>query len=416
MRQQTRPTAIDLFSGAGGLSLGLEQAGFDVAAAVEYDPVHAATHMFNFPQTATICADVGRLSGDEVRSSAHLGSRRIDLVAGGPPCQGFSLMGKRSVCDERNSLIFHFERLVMELEPRYFLMENVPGLLVGQQAELLADLVERFEADGYTCLAPRLLRASDFGVPQDRTRMFLVGARASERLPNAPTPCRSCPTVWDAIGDLPNLDDYDALLERDDLPATFGAPSDYAAQLRGLADDPNDFGYRRVWDRTRLTSSTRTVHTPLSVQRFQATTTGDVEPVSRFLRLDPDGLCNTLRAGTDGKRGAYTSPRPIHPVHPRVISVREAARLHGFPDWFRLHSTKWHGFRQVGNAVVPQVARAVAGEIVVASGASPVRPTTTVPLGDPELLRFTMARAADFFDVPRTVVGQRDRAVAGVAR
>src|SRR5439155_12575738 len=102
--------------------------------------------------------------------------------------------------------------------------------------------------------------------------------------------------------------------------------------------------------RRLLTSSMRTIHTRLSVERFQATAPGTTEPVSRFYRPHPSGVCNTLRAGTGSERGAYTSPRPIHPKLPRVISVREAARIHGFPDWFRLHRSKWHGFRQIGNA------------------------------------------------------------------
>ncbi|MFM6055520.1 MAG: DNA cytosine methyltransferase, partial [Sphaerospermopsis kisseleviana] len=113
-----------------------------------------------------------------------------------------------------------------------------------------------------------------------------------------------------------------------------------------------------------LTSSLRTKHSPASEERFASTPHGKNEPISRFYKLDPDGLCNTLRAGTASNKGAFTSPRPIHPFTPRCITVREAARLHSFPDWFRFHPTKWHGFRQIGNSVPPLLAQAVAAEII----------------------------------------------------
>src|SRR5207244_3649928 len=124
-----------------------------------------------------------------------------------------------------------------------------------------------------------------------------------------------------------------------------------------------------------LSSRLPTSHTPLSQKRFQATAAGETEPVSRFLKLDPMGVCNTLRAGTGSDRGAFTSPRPIHPHSPRCITVREAARLHSYPDWFRFHATKWHGFRQVGNSVPPLLARAVAAELVRAMGIEAKHPT-----------------------------------------
>lgn len=140
-----------------------------------------------------------------------------------------------------------------------------------------------------------------------------------------------------------------------------------------------------------------------------ATLHGKTEPVSRFRKLPPDGLCNTLRAGTDSARGAFTSPRPIHPFLPRVITVREAARLHSYPDWFRFHSTKWHGFRQIGNSVPPLLARAVASEIVKAMRIEPLKPKTVLQLGDPGLLFFDMGTAAQHFRVPRDTIAQRTR-------
>ena len=115
-----RPIGIDLFAGAGGLSLGFEQAGFDVVAAVEIDPVHCAAHEFNFPHCKVICRDVGQVSAKDIRSLAGLGDREIDVVFGGAPCQGFSMIGKRAMKDPRNRLVGHFARLVLELRPKYF--------------------------------------------------------------------------------------------------------------------------------------------------------------------------------------------------------------------------------------------------------------------------------------------------------
>ena len=152
--------------------------------------------------------------------------------------------------------------------------------------------------------------------------------------------------------------------------------------------------------------------TQLSQQRFQATEHGKTEPISHFRKLDPQGLCNTLRAGTDSARGAFTSPRPIHPSLPRVITVREAARLHSYPDWFRFHATKWHGFRQIGNSVPPLLGRAVATQIAAALGATPTKPTAELQLGDPQLLTFDMGGAARYFSVPRDTIAQRTRKIA----
>jgi len=408
-----RPIAIDLFSGAGGMSLGLEQAGFDVVAAVEYDPVHAATHAFNFPECETICASVSEVNGQSIRSRANIGSRTVDLVVGGPPCQGFSTIGKRDVLDARNNLVMDFQRLVVELNARSFIMENVPGMAMGAQHAVLAELSRRFVRDGYKVLQYTLINAVSFGVPQRRKRLFLVGSRIGEKLPILPTGSfESCPTVWDAIGDLPDIEDYSELLTRDWVKAKYFAPSPYAAELRGDVPAITDFSYGRKWDPNILTSSARTVHTAESIRRFRRTRPGEIEPISRFLRLDPYGYSNTLRAGTDSKRGAHTSPRPIHPTEPRVITVREGARLHSFPDWFRFHETKWHGFRQVGNSVAPQVGRAVGASLLTSLGYSPARPRRTMSLGDDSLLSLSMTEAAEYFSVPSDVVGSRNRRTA----
>lgn len=435
-----RPIGIDLFSGVGGLSLGFEQAGFDIVASVEYDPVHAAVHEYNFPMTQVVCADVAKIEADDLLAAAKRGfvahgndikkwSGKIDVIFGGPPCQGFSTMGKRDVGDDRNKLVYKFADLIGAIRPRYFVMENVPGMAAGGHARILTRLMARLKKHGYEIavhperIKTAILNAADYGVPQDRRRLILLGALKEEKLPQYPIPAvrrvskrggdaakkqlhpfdflPKGPTISDAIGDLPDLDSFEALWHADEVrlgkrevERMKRRASDYSKRLRGELDDPEDFSHPRVWERDVLTSSLRTEHTARSIRRFSSTKQGEIEPISRFYRLHADGLCNTLRAGTGSERGAYTSPRPLHPDLSRVISVREAARIHSFPDWFRLHRTKWNGFRSIGNAVPPLFGRAIGRSIMHAMNVKPVKPKRAVVLGDPSLLTFDRLTAA----------------------
>jgi DNA (cytosine-5)-methyltransferase 1 len=409
-----RPIGVDLFAGAGGLSLGFEQAGFDVRASVEIDPVHCAVHEFNFPNCASICADASKLSGAEIRKAAKLGRTPVDVVFGGAPCQGFSLIGKRALDDPRNRLLLEFLRLTVELDARYFVFENVKGITIGEHKKLLEELIVAFREHGYDVVLPyQVLNAADFGVPQDRRRLFLMGAKKGLPLPKYPSVGQAKrTTVWEAIGDLPEAIEYKELEGSDSvIKAKYGRPSAYAKRLRESVQDPGDFSYPRIWDRSVLTSSMLTEHTALSQHRFEETLHGSVEPVSRFLKLDPDGICNTLRAGTGSDKGAFTSPRPIHPVVPRCITVREAARLHSYPDWFRLHSTKWHGFRQIGNSVPPLLGRAVAAQVAGAIGVCSEKPINGLELGPDSLLQMVPAAAARYYGVSDKVMGRRLRLV-----
>jgi DNA (cytosine-5)-methyltransferase 1 len=439
-----RPIAIDLFAGAGGFSLGIEQAGFDVAVAVEQDPVHAAVYAFNFPHTKVLRADVSTLSGRAIADAVSLWvsqngqdkswDGKIDLVFGGPPCQGFSMIGKGLVDDVRNNLVFEFCRLVKELQPRYFAMENVPGLCRNKYSSVLNRLLNEFKAVGYEITEPlQILNAANFGVPQKRQRLFLLGAkvgcralaypepelreglglgtvgaasvskRSKARLSRKESPSQYI-TVRDAIADLPNLDDFAELHSYDCLQLTAAQLHEieasatlYVKKLRDLISDRHNFAYLRQWNPQQLTSSMQTHHGEIAIERFNQTPPGKLEPISRLRRLSWNKPCYTLRAGTGYERGSYTSPRPIHPHYPRVISVREAARLHSFPDWFRFHTTKWHGFRQVGNAVPPLLARALGRQILTVMEVEPSIPTATLQQGDSQLLTFTLLKASNYW-------------------
>ena len=423
-RQQIRrPVGIDLFAGAGGFSLGFEQAGFDVIAAVEIDPIHACVHKYNFPCCTVIPNSVVGLTGREIRRAADIGDLPIDVIFGGAPCQGFSLIGHRALDDPRNSLVREFVRIVSELNPNFFVFENVKGLTIGKHRRFLAELIEAFHAVKYTVRVPwRVLNSIEYGVPQDRERLFLIGAKAGHPVPEYPSRLTrrtgsheelfalpEGPSCQDAIGDLPDAEEFEELRESDAVCTdNWGEPSAYSSELRCLDERAWYLGYPRRWEPSLLTCSMRTDHTTISRKRFHATAPGSVEPISRFYKLSPAGVSNTLRAGTDSARGAFTSPRPIHYERQRCITVREMARLHGFPDWFRFHATKWHGARQIGNAVPPPLARAVAHEISRVLGVNPPRPWKVLELGSPELLKMDMKRAASYWHI-QIPIGRRDK-------
>ncbi len=386
-RAQGRPVAIDLFCGAGGMSLGFEQAGFDVLLGVDVDGHHVAVHERNFPYGKSLCRSVAELTGRDL--IATLGGRAdVDLIFGGPPCQGFSTMGVRDAKDPRNTLVRQFVRIVGEVMPKAFVMENVPGMLTGESKPVLADAIEYLRRAGYRVVSPaRVLDASAFGVPQKRKRLILMGLRDDlagvlEYPTAAATGQPARPTVWEAIGDLPDVDADDELFEQNDARFDRLPMSPYARVMRGLDADPSDFSYPRLWNRAVCTGCLRVRHTSKAVALYAATPPGTMVPGHKLPRLDPAGIAPTLRAGSDSTHGSYTAPRPVHPDKPRCITAREAARLHGFPDWFSLYPLKWHAYRQIGNAVCPPVAKAIGRQVLATLGVTPIKPKLSVALSD----------------------------------
>lgn len=406
-----RPIAVDLFAGAGGLSLGFEQAGFDVVAAVEVDPIHACVHKFNFPDCAVVPRSVAEISGQDIRAAVGLSQKTpIDVVVGGAPCQGFSLMGQRALDDPRNALVRDFIRLIRDMQPSYFVFENVKGLTVGKHRQFLKEIIQELSGSGYVVLEPwQVLNAKDYGVPQNRERLFLMGARGNNPIPQYPKRLEHQVTCALALDDLPDAEWFEQLMFCDEVKAEYlNMPKSYSALMRCSTADSWKYGYQRKWSPDLLTSSRRTQHTTISRKRFAQTEPGTVEPISRFFRLPADGVSNTLRAGTDSARGAFTSPRPIHYKHARCVTVREMARLHGFPDWFRFHETKWHGARQIGNAVPPPLAYAMARELIKVLRANPERPSEILALGDKTLLEMDMSSAARYWGIVNPIK-KRDR-------
>lgn len=352
---------IDLFAGVGGLSLGASRAGFKVAAAVEIDPRAAQYHAINFPGSKHFELDVAGLSGEALLQHAGLKAGDLTGLIGGPPCQGFSTIGLRSDTDPRNELLVHFFRLVAETRPAFFVAENVPGLVQARNKDLIQRALSQVPSD-YTVLEPVMMQANAYGAPTKRTRVFFVGydpVRFAGSIDEAfltsiPNGIEAV-TVGRALKGLPvirkNWLTEEQSWRRVTLPSTGG----YEDRLHGHV--PEGVGdtdsLKRLRTKQEVSGFLATAHTPVAEGRFKKLKQGKQDHVSKAVRLDPNGYCPTLRAGTGPERGSYQAIRPIHPTCPRVICPREAARLQGFPDWFQFHPTKWHSFRQIGNSVSP---------------------------------------------------------------
>lgn len=361
-----RPVVIDLFAGAGGLSLGAAYAGFRVAAAVEFDPHAIETHVSNFPNTAHASADIAKLSGQQLLELAKLRPGQLDGLIGGPPCQGFSVMGRRQVEDSRNNLFRHFFRLVAECRPRFFVAENVPGLM-DEQYDSIRKSAFALIPNEYELLEPILAKASLYGAPTTRTRYFFIGYDR-RRFVNPPRPEDFMPdagtqlvVVARALGSLPvDIDPNWQSEEQGWQKLTAGRRNDYVRSLIDFV--PDGVGCQATIDRLasgEVSGCMGTRHVADVIARFSSLKPGQSDRISKAPRLDPNGFCPTLRAGTGKDKGSYQAIRPVHPTAPRVITPREAARLQGFPDWFKFHRTKWHSFRQIGNSVSPIVAKKI---------------------------------------------------------
>ena len=366
------PNIIDLFAGAGGLSLGAARAGFDVAAAVELDPFAIATHIKNFPESVHLAQDVSKLSGNELLQLAQVPQGGLDGLIGGPPCQGFSTMGRRDVADLRNNLFDHFFRLVAETRPAFFLAENVPGILDPQYDEIRNHAFAHIDRDTYNILPPIEVKASRYGAPTVRTRFFFFGYDPNRFNGEfnighfAPLPGTTPIFVETALTGLPTHIDSKWISEEDGWRSIEDVGKGYffdratnsvPAGIGDLISLERYFGYGKV------SGCMGTRHCDKVKERYGALKYGQVDKISKSVRLNPSGFCPTLRAGTGKDKGSYQAVRPIHPYSPRVITPREAARLQGFPDWFVFHRTKWHSFRQIGNSVSPLVSEHILSAI-----------------------------------------------------
>lgn len=358
---------IDLFSGCGGFSLGFGRAGFKSVLALEIDEWASETFSANHPETDVITQDVRQVS------AMALGLSDIDGIIGGPPCQGFSLSGNRDPKDPRNSLFMEFVRFVREFQPKFFVMENVLGLLSMKTREhrpVVEIIAEEFSKSGYR-LMNIVLNAADFGVPQSRQRVFFIGLRSDLPFnvfllnPVNMNAAHAQVSLWDAISDLPDLAAGEGVEQQH-----YAAPPRNPYQILMRAD--SDAIYNHVAMR----------HTPRIVERFKQISYGQsVKDVSHEhsqrkrgdacrvsgkvfsqnnMRPHPDRPCPTVAASFQSNF--------IHPYAHRNFTAREGARIQSFPDSYifkgKRTTMSWEKnlsqYQQIGNAVPPLLAEAIA--------------------------------------------------------
>ena len=379
-RQLNTVNVVDLFCGAGGLSLGAAQAGFTVKGAVDTDPKAIDAHGRNFPGTIHMSEDIAKLTGRSIKR--RLGLEKIGGLIGSPPCQGFSSIGKGDRHDPRNALFADFFRIVSEALPKFFLAENVPGIMQEKYRET-RERAFSFVEKRYVMLPPLELAADKYGAATTRKRVFFVGYLEDSMKPldvthfNAGRNVKAV-CVRDALCGLPTDIDPHWQTEKQSwrVISTKGV-SRYAKNLRGHVSPGvgDSAALKRLRTSSEVSGFLGTVHSARVAKRYADTEPGKQDPVSKSYRLDLDGLCPTLRAGTGPDQGSFQAVRPLHPTIGRVITPREAARLQGFPDWFQFSPTKWHSFRQIGNSVSPILAKRVFTVIARALGVTNSRRT-----------------------------------------
>ncbi len=359
-------SVVDLFSGAGGLSLGAARAGFAVSGAVDIDPEAVNAHGRNFPNAVHLKIDVSNLTGRTLISALGLSNGNLAGIIGGPPCQGFSSIGRKDKDDARNKLFVEFFRIVAETLPTFFLAENVPGIMRESHCET-RDRAFSYVEGKYVTLQPMVLAANDYGAPPTRKRVFFFGflPDAMEQLAAdsfKPPPGVETILEKDALRVLPTQIDPSLQRQKQGWKVVHAHGNGYfASRLHGCipsgVGDP--IALERLRDESQATGFLGTVHSPGVAERYAKTECGKSDPISRSYRLDPDGFCPTLRAGTGRDKGSFQAVRPLHPTEARVITPREAARLQGFPDWFQFAPTIWHSFRQIGSSVSPIIAERI---------------------------------------------------------
>lgn len=370
-----RPKVLDLFCGCGGFSLGAARAGFDVVAGVDFDKHAIATHARNFKKSQHLQLDLTEVSGTEILKRIGLDKSELTGIIGGPPCQGFSSMGSNDAKDPRNQLFRRYYEIVAELKPQFFVCENVPGLLRDSYKSIREDALSLVTED-YDVVGPIKLKASDYGAPTVRTRAFFIGTLkvSSFRFKEEdflPSPDIKQVTVEEALAGLPKKIDENWQEEAQGWRKVRLSNPKSSFEKRAFAMIPKGMGdtesKKRLKENSFVSGCLGTVHQPNVIERFATVPEGKSDKVSRAPRLNRKGFCPTLRAGTGSDRGSYQAVRPLHPTENRVITPREAARLQGFPDWFRFDATKWHSFRQIGNSVCPIIAERVLQVIIYKS-------------------------------------------------
>lgn len=369
--------ALDLFSGAGGFSLGMEQAGIHVVAAVEYDAKIANTYALNHPHTVMINDDIRNVAAldADVTSETHDTSieqifreqgKEVDVIFGGPPCQGFSMAGYRIrgqkpfFEDERNLLYLEYMRMVEKLMPKVFVIENVPGIINFADGAIYREITERFAQLGYDVHA-QILSAEQFGVPQKRKRAFFIGNRlgvpSAQLFPQSELTPTQYTTVWQALSDLPSLKSGEG---REPMHYEVEAQTDYQRLMRAQTGDAGFYNHVSA------------IHKPVTLDILKM-----IKPGQTMKDLPEHMRTKSVHSGAYGRMNpdepAYTITTRIntpsvgritHPVDDRTITPREAARIQSFPDHYRFLGDITTIGMQIGNSVPPLLAQRIGDNIV----------------------------------------------------
>lgn len=337
---------IDLFSGVGGLSEGFKMAGANIILANEIDEEIAESYSRNHPSTKLLREDITKVDIEEIFSQYS----DIDIIVGGPPCQGFSQKGKRLLMDDpRNFLFRYFFNVVGYVKPKYFLIENVPNMLTSQDGYFKNEIEDLFEGIGYN-VNSTILDASDYGVPQRRRRAFIIGRLGNKKL-RFPIAKSKKVTIWDAISDLNYLESGEGSFVQDYL---IEPQSEYQEKMRQSS--------------IKLYNHKATNHSKLAIERMKLIPiNGGREDLPKEHRTKSiySGTWSRLRKNEQSvtittRFDTPSSGRFTHPILDRAITVREAARLQSFPDKFIFYGTKMSQMKQVGNAVPPIMAKEIA--------------------------------------------------------
>jgi DNA (cytosine-5)-methyltransferase 1 len=377
---------VDFFCGAGGLSAGLELAGFKPILASDIHPIYAKTYKVNHPSTHTITSDIRDLSETDILDLLRLKTGELDLIAGGPPCQGFSINAPiRSLDDQRNHLFKEYLRIANILRPKAILIENVPGIVSLGKGTVVEAIYNSLHDMGYS-VDHRIVFAGHYGVPQLRFRTVFIALRDSNKVefpepqfnatavanftgakelclkiePDRLKSLLPFTTVWDAISDLPPLI---AGQEINNIVYENEAQSQYQIMLRQHSVKIFNHGCAKLGkvNLERLKhipqgGSWRDIPFDLLPAGLKRARRSD--HTKRYGRLHPDSMCSTVLTKCDPHWGSF-----FHPTQDRALSVREAARIQSFPDKYVFTGSLTQQFEQVGNAVPPLLAKAI-GETI----------------------------------------------------
>jgi len=364
--------ALDFFAGAGGLSEGLRMAKIQVIYANEIDKWAKMTYEYNHKDTIFHCGDITKLTVNNINSALQkkfgFGVENIDIMAGGPPCQGFSIIGQRNIDDPRNHLFREFLRLVKQIKPKIFIMENVFGLLSIQNGKVKDEIIEVFTKAGYIMAEPKVLSSCDFGVPQIRRRVFFLGIRKDlSSFPLVyPLPTHKVIsdnkafkliTVKDAISDLPEKVIESSGIDAGEVVSyNNNTPTNYQSLMRGNCKTVYNHHTKRLLE-TRMERISKLSEGATKESLPKELQTGGHE--NKYRRLSFNEPSPTLTAHMSKDLSDF-----IHPKYNRPITVREAARIQSFSDNYIFLGSEFQQLKQIGNAVPPLLAKAIGNSIV----------------------------------------------------